>query len=67
LVFFSADRQPVLLRLDREIGVGEAGDCDRDAISVLIRPLNIVGRIVRQAFHAVELVEHGKHPVEADG
>src|ERR1700730_11143259 len=67
-LFLAADRQPILLRLDREISVGEAGNCDRDAIGVLTGPLDIVGRIARhRAFHVVELVEHGEHPVEADG
>src|SRR5580704_14330961 len=65
-LLLAPDRQPILLHLDREISVGEAGDCDRDAIGVLSRPLDIIGRIVRQTFHAVELVEHGKHTVEAD-
>src|ERR1700716_1195965 len=65
-LLLAADRQPILLRLDREISVGEAGDCDRNAIGVLTGPPDIVGRIVRQVFHAVELVEHGEHPVEAD-
>src|SRR5438477_10945811 len=67
-LFFSADRQPVLLRLDREISVGKAGNCDRDAKRVLAAPLDIVGRIGwHRAFHAAQLVEHGKHSVEADG
>src|SRR5580704_9816101 len=67
-LLLAADRQLVLLRLDREISVGEAGDCDRDAIGVLTRPLDIIGRIARhRAFHTAELVEHGKHTVEADG
>src|SRR6266566_3777415 len=30
-LLFAANRQPVLLRLDRQIGIGEAGNCDRDA------------------------------------
>jgi hypothetical protein len=67
-LLLAADRQPVLLRLDREISVGEAGDCERDPIGVLSGPLDVVGRIAGyRAFHAVELVEHGEHPVEADG
>src|ERR1700730_6723550 len=66
-LLLAADRQPILLRLDRQIAIGESGDCDRDAIGVLAAPLDIVGRIARgRAFHAVELVEHGEHPVEAD-
>ena len=34
-LLLAVDRQRVLLRLDREISVGEAGDCNRDAIVVL--------------------------------
>ena len=67
-LLLAAERQPVLFRLDREIGVGEACDRHRDAIGVLARPLDIVRRIAgRRALHAAELIEHGKHPVEADG
>src|SRR3984893_18582098 len=66
-LFLAADRQRVFLPFDRKIGVGEPGDCDRDAKGVLAAPLNIIGRIAgHRAFHAAELVEHGEHPVEAD-
>ncbi len=35
-LLLAVDRQRILLRLDREISVGEAGDCNRDAIGVLV-------------------------------
>jgi hypothetical protein len=59
-LLLTADGQSVLLRLDSKISIGETGDCDRDAIGVLTGPLDIVARIVRRSFHAIELVEHGE-------
>jgi hypothetical protein len=38
-LLLAVDRQRILPRLDREISVGEAGDCNRDAIGVLAGPL----------------------------
>ena len=64
-LLLATDRQNVLFRLDREISFSEAGDREGDTIGILVAPLDIVGRIARHgAFHAVE---HGEHPVEADG
>src|ERR1700678_3154636 len=67
-LLLASERQRVLLCLDREIRVGEAGDCNRDAIVVLAGPRDIVGWIARyRAFHAADLVEHGEQPVKANG
>ena len=67
-LFLAADRQRVFLRFDRKISVSKSGDCNRNAKGVFAVPLNIVGRLAgHRAFHAAELVEHGEHPVEADG
>src|SRR5207247_7840794 len=57
-LLLAVDRQHILLRLDREISVGEAGDCNRDAIGVLVGPRDIVGRIARhRSVHADEPIE----------
>ena len=67
-LLLAVDRQHILLRLDREISVGEAGDCNRDAIGVLVGPRDIVGRIARhRSVHADELIERRENSVEADG
>ena len=58
------DGQRVLFRFDREVAFAEAGDRDRDAIVVLAGALDVVGRIARRGFKAVE---HREQPVEADG
>src|ERR1700737_2915491 len=63
-LFLALDRQRVFLRLDRKVLLAEAGDCNRDAVGVLARALDVVGRIARSA---VEAIEHGEQPVEADG
>src|SRR5262249_34213733 len=56
------------LRLDRQLGVGEAGHREGYAIGILAGPLDVIGRIGRTAaFETRRLVEHGKQPIEADG
>src|SRR5215217_3378101 len=55
-LLLAADRQPVLVRLDREISLGKASHGDRDAVCVLTGPRDVVGRIARHGvFHAAEL------------
>src|SRR5271156_6072267 len=67
-LLLASERQRVLLCFDREISVGEAGDCNRDAIVILSGPRDVVGRIARcRPFHAVNLVEQREQPVEANG
>src|SRR5690348_103637 len=68
LGLLALDRQRVLLRLDRNLGLGEAGDRDRNAIGVLAGSLDVVGRVGRAvAFEARDLVEHREESVETDG
>src|SRR5262249_44911740 len=66
-LLLALDRQRVLLRLDRDVGVGEARDRERDAVGVLAGPLDVVGRVARAGVEARDLVEHRKEPVESDG
>src|SRR5271155_565697 len=67
-LLLAPERQRVLLCLDREISVGEAGDCNRDAVVVLAGPRDVVRWIARyRPFHAADLVEHGEQPVETNG
>src|SRR5262249_47439150 len=66
-LLFAADRQRAFLDLQRQVGLGEPRDRKRDAIRVLARPLDIVGRIAGRAVYACDLVEERKQPVETDG
>src|ERR1700730_11075443 len=61
--------QCVFLRLDGKLGLGKSRNCDRDAIRILARPFDIVGRIRRTSatLEARRLVEHREQPVKADG
>src|SRR5258708_33163935 len=66
-LLLAVDRQRILPRLDREISVGEAGDCNRDAIGVLAGPRDTVGRIARRrSGRADELTERRDNSVRAD-
>src|SRR5688572_13573927 len=58
------DRQRIFLRFDREVTLAEAGDGDRDAVGVLAGAFDVVRRVARSGFEAVE---HGEEPVETDG
>ena len=65
-VFLAADGQGIFLRYDGKLGLGKAGDGNRDAILVVSGPLDVIGRITGScAFDA--LVEQRKQPVETDG
>src|SRR5262249_43776506 len=67
-LLLTLDRQRVLFRLDRDVGVREAGDRYGDAIGVLAGPLDVVGRVGgAAALEARNLIEQRKQPVEADG
>src|SRR5215472_1616851 len=67
-LLLTLDRQRVLFRLDRDVGIREAGDRYGDAIGVLAGPLDVVGRVGRAvAIEARHLVEQRKQPVETDG
>src|SRR5262249_7034875 len=67
VLLLAADRQRVLLGLDRQIGITKARDRDRNPVRVLAGALDVVGRITGRGIEAGSLVEHGKEPVEADG
>ena len=62
----AADRQRVLLHLDRQIAVGEAGHRHGDPVGVFASALDVVGRVTGGAVDADELVEHREQTVEAD-
>src|SRR5262249_39706143 len=64
LLLLALDRQRVLLDLDREVILAEAGHRYRDAVGVLAGALDVVGRIARSG---LEAVEHVEQPVETDG
>src|SRR5262249_40373032 len=65
---FTADRQRVLLHLDVEFLLGEAGDRNRNAVRVLPGALDVVGRIGGiAAVYAAERVEQREQPVKTDG
>src|SRR6185437_8356 len=67
-LLLAANGKSVLLHLDVEVAVAEAGDGHGDAIVVLADPLDIVGRIARGlALEGRERVEQRAEPVEADG
>src|SRR5262245_55773961 len=65
----AADRERVLLHLDRQIVLGEAGDRNGHAIGVIVGALDVVGRVAGRSFveAADLLVEQRKQTVEADG
>src|ERR1700730_1782624 len=68
VLLLAPERQRVLFCFDREISVGEASDCNRDAIVILAGPRDVVGRIARRRpFQAADLVEHGEQSVKANG
>src|SRR5262249_5487016 len=63
----AADREGVLLHLDRQIFLGEASDRDSHAISVLVGALDIVGRVTgSRSVNAADLVEQREQPVKPD-
>ena len=66
-LLLAADRQRVFLRFDRQVGIGEAGDCDRDGRRSRRSARYCRGIAWNRAFRAAKLVEQGEHPVEADG
>ena len=55
-----------LLSID-DVLLAEARHGDRDAVFVLGRALDVVGRIGRRAFDAASLIEDREEPVETDG
>src|SRR5262245_22315720 len=63
-LFLAFDRQRVLLRFDRKFVFAEARHSKRNAVGVVAGPLDVVGRITRSSFEAVQ---HGEQPVETDG
>lgn len=68
LRFLAADGQGVLLGLDRQLGLGEAGDREGDPIAVFAGALDIVGRVGRTlTIISRHLVEQRNQTVEADG
>src|SRR5512143_329163 len=67
-LLLAADGKGVLLHLDFEVALAEAGDGHGDAVLVLADPLDIVRRIARGlALEARERVEQRAEPVKADG
>src|SRR5262249_15157902 len=66
-LLLALDGQRILLRLERDVVLGKARDCDRDAVGVLAGPLDVVGRIGRARDGDRPLVEDREELVESDG
>jgi hypothetical protein len=67
LVLAGGDDKLGLALFHRKLGIGEAGDGDRDAVGVIRRLLDIVGRVGRgRGVLRQDTVQKVGHPVETD-
>jgi hypothetical protein len=67
LEFAARDRQQVLLSRDRDVVRREARNRQRDAVRVLARAHDVVGRVVVLPFEHLGIVEEIEQAIEADG
>src|SRR5205807_1955495 len=68
LLLLAADSQRVLLDLDRQLILAEAGRGYRDAVVVLASTLDVVGRVAGgRGVNAANAVEQREQPIETDG
>src|SRR5262249_1621101 len=65
-LLLAANGQRVFLDLDRQLGLGEAGYRDGNAIGVLTGTLDVVGRVARCRLEAGCLIEQREQTVEAN-
>src|SRR5580704_12866879 len=65
-LFLAADQERGLLRLDRELGLGESGNGHANAIGVVAGSFDIVGRVTRGGVQTRDLIEQRKQAIEAD-
>src|SRR3954468_4672421 len=65
-LLLAANRESVLLHLDRKVLIGEAGDRDGNPVSVLAGALDVVGRVRGSRIDADQLIEHREQAVEPD-
>src|SRR5438093_121450 len=67
LLLLTSDRESVLLHPDLDVLLAEPGDRHGDAVLILGKTLDVVGRIsVGLIIEAGDLVKHGREAVEAD-
>src|ERR1043165_330157 len=66
-LLLAADRERVLLGLDRQFVLGEARDRNRNAVGVIAGTLDVIGRIGRGRAVKAGAIEHREQTVEADG
>jgi hypothetical protein len=66
LSLLATDDQEIWLRGDRKILLGEARDGNRDAILVLAKSLDIVGRPIVDSRRSQGVFEEIEHAIKAD-
>ena len=64
---FAGNREQIGFNHNGQLIVGEAGHRERDAITVLIQPFDVVRRVIIARFGVNEGFESVQKPAESDG